>query len=107
MRRRINAVANGSMNYLLCTQPCKAIGQSTYFFFYGSKAILLVDIMWESARIEMYKEGEADDAWRLELDSIKEARCSALIQLPRYPQGIRRYHDCNIRERSFSIRDLI
>jgi hypothetical protein len=55
----------------------------------------------------MYKEGEADEARQLELDSVEEARCSALVQSARYLQGIRRYHDRNIKERSFSIGDLV
>jgi hypothetical protein len=55
----------------------------------------------------MYKEGEADEAPQLELDSVEEARCSALVQSARYLQGIRRYHDRNIKERSFSIGDLV
>jgi hypothetical protein len=55
----------------------------------------------------MYNEGEADEARQLELDSVKEARCTALVQLARYLQGIRRYHDRNMRERSFSIGDLV
>jgi hypothetical protein len=63
--------------------------------------------MWKSPRVEMYKEGEADEARQLELDSVEEARCSALVQSARYLQGIRRYHDRNIKERSFSIGDLV
>jgi hypothetical protein len=55
----------------------------------------------------MYNKGEADEARQLELDSIEEARCTALVQSPRYLQGIRRYHDCNVRERSFNIGDLV
>jgi hypothetical protein len=55
----------------------------------------------------MYNEGEADEARQLELDSIEEARCTSLIQLARYLQGIQRYHDRNVREQSFSIGDLV
>jgi hypothetical protein len=55
----------------------------------------------------MYNEGEADKARQLELDSVEEARCTALVQSARYLQGIRRFHDCNVRERSFSIGDLV
>jgi hypothetical protein len=55
----------------------------------------------------MYNEGEADEARQLELDSVKEARCTALVQSARYLQGIRQYHDRNTRERSFSIGDLV
>jgi hypothetical protein len=91
----------------LRTQPSKATGQTPFFLVYGSEAILPADIMWKSPRGEMYKEGEADEARQLELDSVEEARCSALVQSARYLQGIRRYHDRNIKERSFSIGDLV
>jgi hypothetical protein len=60
----------------LRTQPSKAIGQTPFFLVYGSEAILPADIMWKSPRVEMYKEGE--------LDSVEEARCSALVQSARY-----------------------
>jgi hypothetical protein len=40
--------------------------------------------MWKSPRVEMYDEGEADEARQLELDSVEEARCNALVQSTRY-----------------------
>jgi hypothetical protein len=55
----------------------------------------------------MYNEGKADEARQLELDSVEEARCTALVQSARYLQGIQRYHDRNVRERSFSIGDVV
>jgi hypothetical protein len=54
----------------LRTQPFKATGQ----------AILPADIMWKSPRVEMYNAGEVDEARQLELDSVEEARCTALVQ---------------------------
>jgi predicted RNA-binding protein with PUA-like domain len=55
----------------------------------------------------MYKEGEADDARHLELDSAEEVRCNVLLQLARYLQGVRRYHDRNIQRRSFNVGDMV
>jgi hypothetical protein len=55
----------------------------------------------------MYNEGEADEVRQLELDSVEEAHCTAFVQSARYLQGIRRYHDRNVKERSFSIGDLV
>jgi hypothetical protein len=55
----------------------------------------------------MYNEGETDEVRQLELNSVEEAHCTALVQSVRYLQGIRRYHDHNVRERSFSIGDLV
>jgi hypothetical protein len=55
----------------------------------------------------MYEEGEADQARYLELDSAEEVRCNALLLSARYLQGIRRFHNRNVHERSFNIGDLI
>jgi hypothetical protein len=68
----------------LRTQPSKAIGQTPFFLVYSSEAILPADIMWKSPRVEMYNEGEMDEARQLELHSIKEARCTALVRSARY-----------------------
>jgi hypothetical protein len=35
--------------------------------------------MWKSPQVEMYDEGEAEEAKQLELDTVKEARCNALV----------------------------
>jgi hypothetical protein len=91
----------------LKTQSSKATGQTPFFLVYGSEAILPADIMWKSKRVEMYNEGEVDEARQLELDSVEEARCTALVQSARYLQGIWRYHDRNMREWSFNIGDLV
>jgi hypothetical protein len=91
----------------LRTKPFKATGQTPFFLVYGSEAILPADIMWKSPRVEMCDGGEADEARQLELDSIEEAHCTALVQSARYLQGIWRYHDRNVREWSFRIGDLV
>lgn len=56
-----------SVVYGLHTQPSKAIGQSPFFLVYGSEAILPTDVMWQSPCLEMYEEGESDEAghWSL------------------------------------------
>jgi hypothetical protein len=55
------------------------MGQSPFFLVYGSKAILPADIMWKSPRLEMYEKGEGDQARYMELDSVEEVRCNALL----------------------------
>jgi hypothetical protein len=91
----------------LQSQPSKATGHTPFFLVYGSEAILPADIMWKSPIVEMYDKGDADEARQLELDSVEEARCNALVQSACYLQGVRHYHNCNVQERSFSIIDLV
>ena len=91
----------------LRTQPSKATGQTPFFLVYGSEAILPTDIIWKSPRLEMYDLAEADGSRQLELDSLDEMRCNALLRSTRYLQNMRRYHDCNIHSKSFNIGDMV
>jgi hypothetical protein len=56
--------------------------------------------------VEHYDEGVSEDSRRVDIDSLEEARCAALVQSARYLEGIRRYHDRNVKERSFDVGDL-
>jgi hypothetical protein len=99
--------ASGSRNYPmhsggLRTQPSKPTGQSPYFLVYGSEAILPADVMWDSPVVEHCDEGVSEDCRRVDIDGLKEARCAALVQSARYLEGIQRYHDHNVKERSFN-----
>jgi hypothetical protein len=57
--------------------------------------------------VEHYDEGVSEDSRRVDIDGLEEARCAALVQSTRYLEGIRRYHDRNIKERSFNVGDLV
>jgi hypothetical protein len=74
---------------------------------YGSKAILPADVMWESLAVEQYNKGISEDNIRVDIDGLEEARCASLVQSARYLEGIRRYHDRNVKERSFDVGDLV
>jgi hypothetical protein len=63
--------------------------------------------MWESLVVEQYDEDISEDSKRVDIDELEEARCAALVQSARYLEGIRRYHDHNIKELSFNVRDLV
>jgi hypothetical protein len=63
--------------------------------------------MWESLAVGQYDEGILEDNRRVDIDGLKEACYAALVQSARYLEGIRRYHDRNVKERSFNIGNLI
>jgi hypothetical protein len=91
----------------LHTQPSKPMGQSSYFLVYSSKAILPADVMWDSPAVEQYDEGISEDSRRVNIDGLEDAHCAALVQSTRYLEGIRRYHDRNVKEHSFNVGDLV
>jgi hypothetical protein len=57
--------------------------------------------------VEHYDESISEDSRRVDIDSLEEARCGALVQSARYLEGIRCYHDRNVKERSFNVGDLV
>jgi hypothetical protein len=57
--------------------------------------------------VEHYDEGVSEYSRRVDIDRLEEARCAALVQSSRYLEGIRRYHDRNVKERSFNVGDLV
>jgi hypothetical protein len=63
--------------------------------------------MWDSPAVEQYDEGISEDSRRVDIDGLEEALYTALVQSARYLEGIRRYHDRNIKERSFNVGDLV
>jgi hypothetical protein len=63
--------------------------------------------MWESPAVEQYNEGILEDSRQVDIDSLEEAHCTALVQSARCLEGIHCYHDRNIKERSFNIGDLV
>jgi hypothetical protein len=63
--------------------------------------------MWDSPAVEHYDEGVSEDSRRVDIDGLEEARCAALVQSTRYLEGIRCYHDGNVKERSFNVGDLV
>jgi hypothetical protein len=63
--------------------------------------------MWDSLAVEQYDEGISEDSRRVDIDGLEEVRCAALVQSARYLEGIQRYHDLNVKERSFNVGDLV
>jgi hypothetical protein len=57
--------------------------------------------------VEHYDEGVSEDSIRVDIDGLEEARCATLVQSARYLEGIRRYHERNVKERSFNVGDLV
>ncbi|XP_014661113.1 uncharacterized protein LOC106804461 [Setaria italica] len=91
----------------LRTQKSWATSYTPFFMVYGSEVVLPSDVVFGAPRIQYYEDGEAEKSRRVDIDSLKEHRVVALIQHARHEQQIWRYHDRNVRERSFNVGDLV
>jgi hypothetical protein len=91
----------------LRTQVNSATGFSPFFLVYGSEVVLPTDVTFGAPRIQFYKEGEAEQTRRVDLDSLEEQRLAAVMRQARHDQQLRCYHDHNVKETSFNIGDLV
>jgi hypothetical protein len=74
---------------------------------YGSEPVLPTDLKFGAPRLIFENIAEVE-ATRLEdIDILEEERLNAVIQSARYQQTLRRYHDKAVRQRSFSVGDLV
>jgi hypothetical protein len=90
------------------TQPSRALhGNTSFFMVYCFEVVLPADLKFEPPRLVFESIAEAE-ATRLEdIDVLEEERLNTVIQLARYQQTLRRYHDKAIRHRSFVEGDLV
>jgi hypothetical protein len=91
----------------LRTQVSSVTGYSPFFIVYGLEAVLPTDVAFGAPHIQHYEEGTTEETRKVYLDSIEEHRIAALMWHMRYEQQLRRYHDRNVRERSFNVGDLV
>jgi hypothetical protein len=92
----------------LRTQPSQALhGNTPFFMIYGSEAVLSADLIFGAPRLTFESIAEAE-ATRLEdIDVLEEEWLNVVIQSAKYHQTLRRYHDKDVRHRSFAVGDLV
>jgi hypothetical protein len=92
----------------LRTQPSRALhGNTPFFMVYGSEAVLPADLKFGAPRLIFESIAEAEATRREDIDILEEERLNAVIQSARYQQTLRRYHDKAVRQRSFSVGDIV
>ena len=65
------------------------------------------ELEFGSPRVRNFNEKKSEDNRLEDLDQLEEVRDIATIQSAIYLQGLRHYHDRNVRGRAFSTGDLV
>jgi hypothetical protein len=81
----------------LRTQPSRNIGVSRNFMVFGSK----------SPRVKNHDEERSNEARELEVNCAEEQRLDTCARTAKYLEGLRRYYNCNVKDRFFMVDDLV
>jgi len=91
----------------LRTQASRNTGVSPYFMVYGTEAVLPSDVTFGSPRVKNFDQSSADLARELEINCTEEKRIISCLRTAKYLKAIRRYHNRNVKDRSFVVGDLV
>ena len=87
--------------------PNKSTGFTPFFLVYGAEAVIPTDIEFDSPRVTMYTEEEAEEARQDDVDLLEEGRLLALSRSGIYQQSLRQYYNRKVRPRYFQEGDLV
>jgi len=91
----------------LRTQTSRNTGVSPYFIVYGTEAVLPSDVVFGSLRVEHFDQSSTDLTRELEINCTEEKRLILCLRTAKYLEAIRRYHNRNVKDRSFMVGDLV
>jgi len=74
---------------------------------YGTEAVLPSDVTFGSPRVENFDQSSADIARELEINCMEERHLISCLRTTKYLEANRRYHNRNVKDRSFVVGDLV
>ena len=74
---------------------------------FGSEAVLPADFAFRAPRVEYYNEALSNEARSDDVNSIEEKRLDSCVRSAKYLDGLRRYYNRNVHERSFVVGDTV
>jgi len=74
---------------------------------YGSEAVLPSDVTFGSPSVKNFDQSSANIARELEINCMEERRLISCLRTAKYLEAIRRYHNRNVKDRSFMVGDLV
>jgi hypothetical protein len=74
---------------------------------FGSEAVLLADIAFQSPRVENHNEERSNKARELKVNCTEEQRLDTYARTAKYLEGLRRYYNRNVKDRFFMVGDLV
>ena len=82
-------------------------GETPFRLTYGVDAVIPAEIGLTSYRVQSYTKDKNEEAMRLQLDLVDEARAVAEQRLARYQNLMSKHYNIRVRHRDFQIGNLV
>ncbi|KAK0593858.1 hypothetical protein LWI29_035065 [Acer saccharum] len=82
-------------------------GETPYSMAYGAEAVIPVETSFSSPRVQLFQPEINIDMLKCGLDELEERRERAQIRNTAYQQRVARYYNSHVRERRFSLGNLV
>ncbi|KAK0580388.1 hypothetical protein LWI29_001267 [Acer saccharum] len=82
-------------------------GETPYSMAYGAEAVIPVETSFSSPRVQLFQPELNIDMLKCGLDELEERRERAQIRNTAYQQRVARYYNSHVRERRFTLGDLV
>ncbi|KAK0600343.1 hypothetical protein LWI29_013963 [Acer saccharum] len=82
-------------------------GETPYSMAYGAEAVIPVETSFSSPRVQLFQPEINIDMLKCGLDELEERRERAQIRNAAYQQRVARYYNSHVRERRFTLGDLV
>ena len=99
-----------SILWAYCTTARTPTGKTPFRLAYGTDAVISTEVGLTSYQVENYskdKNGENEEALRLQLDLVDEVWATAEQRLARYQNLMAKHYNSNVRHRDFQVGDLV
>nr|XP_011468686.1 PREDICTED: protein NYNRIN-like [Fragaria vesca subsp. vesca] len=87
------------------TTATESTGETSFSLAFGTKAVIPVELIVPSGRVEGYSEETNAEGLQLNMDLIKEKRERADLHTQVYKQRVARHYDSKVRPRSLGLGD--
>jgi hypothetical protein len=74
---------------------------------FSFEAMLPADIAFQSPWVENHDEERSFEARELDVNCTEEHRLDTYMCMAKYLEGLRRYYNCNVKDRFFVVADLV
>ena len=82
-------------------------GETPFQLTYGADAVIPAEIGLTNYRVQSYTEDKNEEAMRLQLELIDEARAMIEQRLARYQNLMPKHYNARVRHRDFQIGELV